>query len=39
MNKYDLIEIDPPWFYNSRKSGSERKNKTKFGVGQRSRKV
>lgn len=33
MPRYDLIEIDPPWFYNSRKSGGERKDKTKFGGG------
>jgi len=31
--KYDVIEIDCPWWYNSRKTGGERKNKTKFGGG------
>lgn len=31
--KYDVIEIDPPWWYNSRKTGGERNNKTKFGGG------
>ncbi len=27
---YDLIYIDPPWWYNSRKTWWERKNKIKF---------
>jgi site-specific DNA-methyltransferase (adenine-specific) len=31
--KYDVIEIDCPWWYNSRKTGGERNNKTKFGGG------
>lgn len=31
--KYDLILADPPWWYNSRKTGGERNNKTKFGGG------
>ena len=30
---YSLLFSDPPWHYNSRKSGGERKNKTKFGGG------
>lgn len=30
---YDLILCDPPWFYNNRKAGGERNNKTKFGGG------
>lgn len=32
---YDIILADPPWFYNNRKTGGERKNKTKFGGGAR----
>jgi N6-adenosine-specific RNA methylase IME4 len=31
--KYDVIYADPPWSYNSRKAGAERKDKTKFGGG------
>ncbi len=30
---YDVILADPPWFYNNRKTGGERKDKTKFGGG------
>lgn len=30
---YDVIYADPPWHYNSRKAGDERKDKTKFGGG------
>lgn len=30
---YQVIYADPPWYYNSRKAGGERKNKTKFGGG------
>lgn len=30
---YDVILADPPWFYNNRKAGAERKNKTRFGGG------
>lgn len=33
MEKYQVIVADPPWFYNNRKTGGERKNKTKFGGG------
>jgi len=33
MMKYDLVLCDPPWWYNNRKTGGERKNKTKFGGG------
>lgn len=32
---YDLIYIDPPWWYNFRKAWWERNNKTKFGWGAR----
>lgn len=31
--KYQVIYADPPWFYNNRKTGGERKDKTKFGGG------
>lgn len=31
--KYNVIYIDPPWWYNSRKTGGERNDKTKFGGG------
>lgn len=31
--KYQVILADPPWHYNNRKTGGERKNKTKFGGG------
>ena len=30
---YQVILADPPWWYNNRKTGGERKNKTKFGGG------
>ena len=30
---YEIIYTDPPWSYNSRKAGAERKDKTKFGGG------
>jgi N6-adenosine-specific RNA methylase IME4 len=33
MNKYQVILADPPWYYNNRKTGGERCNKTKFGGG------
>lgn len=31
--RYGVILADPPWFYNNRKAGGERKNKTKLGGG------
>lgn len=31
--RYDVIYADPPWFYNSRKPGAERKDPTRFGGG------
>lgn len=31
--KYDVLCVDLPWKYNSRKAGGERRNKTKFGGG------
>lgn len=31
--RFDLLYADPPWHYNNRKTGGERKNKTKFGGG------
>jgi N6-adenosine-specific RNA methylase IME4 len=31
--QYPVILCDPPWFYNNRKTGGERKDKTKFGGG------
>lgn len=31
--KYDIILADPPWWYANRKTGGERKNKTRFGGG------
>lgn len=34
-NKYQVILADPPWFYNNRKTGGERNDKTKFGGGAR----
>lgn len=30
---YSIILADPPWFYNNRKTGGERNDKTKFGGG------
>lgn len=30
---FSVIYVDPPWWYNNRKTGGERKNKTKFGGG------
>jgi N6-adenosine-specific RNA methylase IME4 len=33
MSKYSVILADPPWYYNNRKTGGERSNKTKFGGG------
>jgi len=30
---YQVIVADPPWMYSNRKTGGERKNKTKFGGG------
>lgn len=32
-DKYQIILADPPWWYNNRKTGGERKNKTRFGGG------
>ena len=32
-HKYNIIFADPPWWYNNRKTGGERKDKTKFGGG------
>lgn len=31
--KYQVILADPPWWYSNRKTGGERKDKTKFGGG------
>lgn len=31
--KFGVIYCDPPWYYNNRKTGGERLNKTKFGGG------
>lgn len=31
--RYSVIYADPPWWYNNRKTGGERKNKTRFGGG------
>lgn len=33
MNDYSVIFADPPWHYNNRKTGGERKKKTKFEGG------
>lgn len=33
MSKYNIILADPPWWYANRKTGGERKNKTRFGGG------
>ena len=33
MDTYQIILADPPWHYNNRKTGGERKNKTKLGGG------
>lgn len=35
MNEYGVILADPPWWYNNRKTGGERCDKTKFGGGAR----
>lgn len=34
-SKYQVILADPPWWYQNRKTGGERKNKAKFGGGAR----
>ncbi len=33
QDRYSVILSDPPWWYNNRKAGGERSNKTKFGGG------
>lgn len=33
MSRYPIILCDPPWWYSNRKTGGERKNKTRFGGG------